>query len=180
MPRKFRLWQIWLCPASHAGQDPPRRQRHNDYFVSQGEIIYTGAQLVNAGRHLMPHYQGHRDARVHRAVKYMQVGAADAAMRNFQLNFASAGFDQFGGADAYRSVTFVKGCQLSSCIPLALSAADIVWRDDLSLPSAIKARLQCRYCASGCAIYWIFSDSASIAALRSWARIASRIRLCSR
>ena len=86
----FRLWQMWLWPATQAGQCP---HGSSGRTVTRSPALQPSTPLPTSGdgaRHFVPHHVRQRHAVSHGAVKQVEVGAADAAEGNADLHLPGA------------------------------------------------------------------------------------------
>jgi len=94
------------CPACRTV--PARVERHDRHRVPGRPVVDTRAERRNRARHLVSQDGGHANALIHRAVEDMQVGAADAAVRDLYLYLPGRGFNRPALAQGNGSVARVE------------------------------------------------------------------------
>ena len=76
-----------------------RVERPHDHLVAGLEALDSRADLGNRPRHLVPDHLRRANPRVHRAVRDVQVGAADATVRDLQPHLSRSRRPGVAGPD---------------------------------------------------------------------------------
>ena len=86
-----------------------RVERPHDHLVAGLEALDSVADLGNGPRHLVPDHLRRANARIHRAVRDVQVRAADAAVGDLQPHLSRSRGAGVAGPDGEHSGALVVG-----------------------------------------------------------------------
>src|SRR5579883_1565837 len=89
---------------------PARVEGADGNMITRSKALNPFADGMNRARHLMPEYVRNLETMVHRAVEHVQIAAADATVRNFNLYLPRRRVYRFAFTHSHSPMTFVISC----------------------------------------------------------------------